>query len=79
MIKYFHELSEDEFNQIAKYNFGKTWLWLAENYPQPDWCGYPNAVADGPFMGCGSLMDFSVNEEGKERCKHCEFNKDAEK
>lgn len=77
MIKYFHELTEDEFDKIIKDNPGKTWVWAAETYPQPDWCKYPNAVADGPFTGCGSLMNFRIHDNFP--CAHCEFNKDVEK
>jgi hypothetical protein len=77
MIKHYHELTEGEFNQIVKDNPGKTWEWLQENYPQPEWCKYPDAVAGGAFMGCMSLMDFNVH--GKSDCASCEFNKDVEK
>jgi hypothetical protein len=77
MIKHYHELTEDEFNHIINDNPDVTWGWLQENYPQPDWCIYPDAVADGPIMVCMSLMGFNVH--GKSDCASCEFNKDAEK
>ena len=66
MIKYFHELTEDEFKEILRQKI--TWGECAKEYPQPVWCGYPDAVAG--VMGCWSLMDFKVY--GRNFCKHCE-------
>jgi len=77
MIKRYHELTRDEFNQVVKDNPDKSWAWLQENYPQPDWCKYSDVVAGGPFMGCMSLMTFNIH--GQSDCTSCEFNKDAEK
>ena len=65
MIKCFHELTEAEFQGLPK----MTWGEAAKDYPQPDWCGYPNAV-DG-VMGCWALMGFEVT--GRDFCKDCEY------
>jgi len=65
-VKPFHELNEDEFKEIIKE--GMTWKECAEKYPQPDWCGYPDAVCG--VMGCWSLMSFMVT--GREYCKNCD-------
>jgi hypothetical protein len=67
MIKYFHELTKEEFGKLvgeSKYKWGE----FAEMYPQPKWCGYPDAVQGE--MGCWSLMGFMVT--GKPYCKGCD-------
>ena len=66
MIKYFHELTEAEFNEIVKENI--TWEECAKRYPQPKWCNYPDAVCG--VMGCWSLMGFMVTNE--DYCKNCD-------
>lgn len=66
MIKYFHELTKEEFSKLCK---GKmTYGELAEKYPQPIWCGYPDATEG--VMGCWSLMSFMVT--GQDSCKNCD-------
>lgn len=67
MIKYFHELTEEEFDELCKTKM--TWGECAKEYPQPIWCSYPNAVQGE--MGCWSLMCFMVT--GRNHCKNCEF------
>ena len=65
-IKPFHGLIEAEFKEICK---GKmTWAECAKRYPQPKWCGYPDAVCG--VMGCWSLMSFMVTDESC--CKNCD-------
>lgn len=64
MIKYFHELTEAEFETLPE----MTWDECAEEYPQPEWCSYPNAVRG--MMGCWSLMSFMVT--GRNYCKNCD-------
>jgi len=66
MGKYFHEITKREFNRAVKK--GLTWAEMARLYPQPKWCGYPDAVQG--LMGCWSLMDFMVKNEGF--CKGCD-------
>ena len=65
MIKYFHELTKEEFSKLCE--VPATWRQTAIDYPQPPWCGYPNAVCG--VMGCWSLMDFMVT--GRNFCKNC--------
>ena len=67
-IKYFHELTEDEFKVILKENRGRTYAWLARRYPQPTWCNYPDAAMG--IMGCWSLISFMV--KNKEYCVGCD-------
>ncbi len=75
-IKYFHELTEEEFEKLQK--TGMTWGECGKKYPQPEWCSYPEAVMG--VMGCWSLMYFRVKD--KESCGKCEcvigsaFNKE---
>ena len=69
MIKYFHKLTRDEFEEIVKEKF--TWAEFAERYPQPIWCHYPDAVYG--IMGCWSLIDFLVTNE--DFCKKCDMYK----
>jgi hypothetical protein len=66
MIKYFHELTQEEFdNKVDK---RMTWLKCGELYPQPDWCNYPDAVCGD--MGCLSLMSFRIHTV--KDCGDCE-------
>jgi len=65
MIKYFHELTKDEFHALVDTKI--TWGQCAIDYPQPKWCTYPEAVQG--VMGCWSLMDYMVT--GEEYCKDC--------
>jgi hypothetical protein len=70
MIKYFHKLTEEEFDELVKQKM--TWEEVAKKYQQPKWCDYPDAVC-GP-MGCWSLMMFLV--KNKKYCRDCDcFNK----
>ena len=66
MIKYFHELTKEEYEEILKQKL--TWANAQELYPQPIWCSYPEAVCGD--MGCWSLMDFRIT--GRVSCKRCE-------
>jgi hypothetical protein len=66
--KYWHELSEEEFEKIYKeYTWGKA----QEEYLQPDWCNYPEAIH--PF-GCWSLINKKLRKEiSREFCKTCNY------
>lgn len=66
MEKYFHELTESEFNELFETKM--TWGECAKEYPQPEWCSYPEAVQG--VMGCWSLMGFMVT--GRSYCKNCD-------
>lgn len=56
MIKFFHELTKSEFKNLVKKKI--TYGELAKKYPQPTWCGYPDATQG--MMGCWSLMDQKI-------------------
>ena len=68
MIKYFHELSKEEFASLVSRCPSMTWQELALEYPQPRWCSYPEAVSGQ--MGCWSLMAHRVSNE--DYCKSCD-------
>ena len=66
--KYFHELSKEEYHELAK--SGMTYKELAKKHPQPKWCKYSGAT-DG-VLGCWSLVGFRI--KGKEDCGECEHS-----
>ena len=66
MIKYFHELTQEEFKELLQKT--RTWKQLAEDYPKPPWCGFENAT--GGLMGCWSLTSRLVT--GEEHCAGCD-------
>lgn len=67
MPKYFHELTDDEFDALKEN--GVRWCDLPALHPQPVWCEYPDALAGE--MGCWSLVyRRGVNQEF---CKTCEL------
>lgn len=73
MIKYFHELTKEEFDKLLKEKI--TWGECAKRYPQPKWCAYPEAIQGA--MGCWSLMDV-VDESpigikiSRKYCRKCD-------
>jgi hypothetical protein len=72
VIKYFHELTRDEFIKFR--NSGYTPASLARDYPQPVWCSYPDATQGA--LGCWSLICGVMNGEPKfpisrNYCKNC--------
>ncbi len=69
MRKYFHELTQEEIENL-KGSCEK----IAKDYPQPDWCEYPDAIAGA--MGCWGLVLGRVRDQGKAYCEQCEYNKD---
>ena len=66
MNKYFHELTEEEYEALK--NSGATWADVMANYKQPDWCDYPDALEG--VMGCWSLIYRKPVSETY--CKDCE-------
>ncbi len=68
MIKYFHEISDVEWDALKK--TGMFWKQCAEEYAQPVWCNYPNAVDP---MGCWSLIYRGIKQ--KKDCGNCELRK----
>ena len=67
MNKYFHKLTREEFEQLVATDI--TWAKCAEQYPQPVWCKYPDAVNGA--MGCWKLMEFNVHAPID--CLGCDF------
>jgi len=68
MIKYFHELTKEEFKKLVG---TITYKQLAKDYPGPPWCTHPD-VTEG-VMGCWSLMNHKVN---RDFCKSCDLSRD---
>lgn len=79
-MKYWHSLPQSEVEAlVAKGDV--TWRNIMDNYKQPDWCGYPEALSG--LMGCWSLA--TVNSDGfrmkicKDYCKTCDCFIDQKK
>ena len=74
--KFFHEIPQKEVDKLIKDK--KTIQYLMDNYSQPKWCNYHNALE--AEMGCWSLMDLRKDgirtKISKKYCKDCdEFKK----
>lgn len=53
MKKYFHEIPQSEVEMLVdEQNIVK---YILDNYKQPDWCGYPDALSF--TFGCWTLCD----------------------
>lgn len=63
--KYWHEIPQEEIETIIAEE--KTNQYVVDNYKQPEWCGYPEALMG--IMGCWSLTD---NSPDGLRTKVCE-------
>lgn len=72
MIKYFHQLREQEYAWLVKEK--TNWGELASSFPQPLWCNYFQAVYG--IMGCWSLVGFMVTDENY--CKDCDCYKNKD-
>lgn len=73
--KYFHELSQDEFDSLFDQEL--TWGEIAEKYEQPDWCHYSRALLG--VAGCNTLLCSDKDIRSKisyEYCKTCDCHKD---
>lgn len=70
--RYFHELDQSEIDTIISEK--KTTGYIIENFKQPDWCNYPEALSMD--FGCWSLCDLTKDgartKISKEFCKSCE-------
>lgn len=70
--RYFHELEQTEIDILIADK--KTVGYIMENYKQPDWCNYPEALSMA--MGCWSLCDLSKDglrtKISKDFCKGCD-------
>ena len=69
MEKYFHELTDEEFEALKASHI--TWDEVAKIHPQPIWCVYPGAL--DAEMGCWSLV-YRIGV-GEEYCKNCDLFK----
>jgi hypothetical protein len=70
---YFHELPQEEIDKLI--SEGVTVGYIMDNYKQPDWCNYPEALSMS--MGCWSLCDLSKDglrtKISKDYCKGCDY------
>jgi hypothetical protein len=67
--KYFHEISEDEYNELISKEV--TWGYISANYLQPLWCNYPEAL--NGMYGCWALTDNDGRASiSVDFCKNCE-------
>ncbi len=69
MIKYFHELRDEEHDWLVAE--GTTYSELERDFPAPIWCKYYQATY-GP-MGCWSLVDKRIKSIND--CQNCELCK----
>jgi hypothetical protein len=71
-MKYWHKLPQNKIDKIIE--DGTTIKQVLEEYKQPDWCSYPDAL--GGMMGCWSLTDNGPNglrtKISPEFCKNCD-------
>jgi hypothetical protein len=69
---YFHEASQKTVSTLVKNH--ATWGDIMEQYQQPEWCNYPEALSGS--MGCWSLTDLSKGgfrkKISKEWCSGCD-------
>ena len=74
MKQYWHELSQADIDKLI----GKvTNQFIMDNYKQPDWCTYPEALSG--LMGCWSLgdatKDGSRTKISNKFCEKCDYYK----
>lgn len=67
MKPYFHEVSDEQWAAMLATDM--SWGQLAEQYEQPAWCTYPDALAGQ--VGCWSLVGRMV--AGEDYCKNCDL------
>ncbi|NIQ88645.1 MAG: hypothetical protein GWN93_06020 [Deltaproteobacteria bacterium] len=66
MTKYFHELTDEEYQSHMVE--GMTWGEAMKKFQQPSWCTYADALAGA--YGCWSLVQHRIRKE--EDCLRCE-------
>ena len=64
---FFHELPQSVIDQMVKEH--KTFQYIMDNYRQPEWCKYPDALNGN--MGCWSLT-LHRTKISREFCKDCD-------
>lgn len=72
-MRYWHEVPLNEQNAIMDKG-GMTWSEFGQQFKQPDWCGYTDALYG--VMGCWSLM-IRGTIKSIEDCKECDARKGA--
>jgi hypothetical protein len=65
-MKYFHKVTKVGFSKLVAEK--KTWKDIMENYSQPSWCSYPDALSGA--MGCWSLTSLMI--KNKRSCSNCD-------
>ena len=68
MTPYFHEVTGAELERLQSITIAE----LMEQYQQPPWCAYPEALSG--VMGCWSLLRSMVKDE--EFCRNCDLHKE---
>jgi hypothetical protein len=68
MKPFWHRESKKNIESLIKK--GLTIQYLLENYRQPTWCNYPDALAG--MMGCWSLTGDNRTEISHKFCSSCE-------
>jgi hypothetical protein len=67
--EYWHELPQERIEELL--GKGTTWGEVMENYRQPEWCTYPDALK-GEF-GCWSLTGGETRTKiSHEYCNECD-------
>ena len=75
-MRYWHKASNIQAQKLLDSN--ATIKEFMEQYSQPDWCGYPDAL-EGE-MGCWSLTSFKLRKRISPKfCKSCDCFKLKEK
>lgn len=69
--RFWHRVGQKVVDSI---NGNKTWQYVMDNFKQPTWCNYPEALSG--IMGCWTL----TSDEGRQKisrkfCKDCECYK----
>jgi len=73
-MKYWHEISDEEFDRIHDPKAKRTWNWVRKHYKAPDWCNLRHIALDA--LGCWSLIDKDLRKEiTKDFCKDCDESK----
>lgn len=69
---YFHELPQETINDLIARK--TTWQQIMDNYQQPTWCGYHEALNGS--MGCWTLTDLTLTSHRTQLsssfCADCE-------
>jgi hypothetical protein len=74
---YWHTLPDDLVDHLFKVG-GITWGEVVENYDQPPWCQYPQALNGA--LGCWTLTDAATRTKITARfCAKCEHFKAVKK